>query len=87
MLGIDQLIDPPAVHYRHKNDIAGQPLRSVSYAPDRVEHDPKGWKFKSIAAGVAAFARAVAEGRPAPVDPHDAMYAIKVGKGPARVRP
>ena len=75
---VDQLLAPPAVHYRDKEDYTGQPIRGVPFAPDRVEHDPSGWKFKSIAAGVAAFARAVADGRPPPVDPADGLYSIKV---------
>jgi predicted dehydrogenase len=75
---IDQLLNPPAVHYRGKGDITGEPIRGVAHAPDCVEYDPTGWKFKSIAAGVAAFATAVSEGAPAPVDPLDGMYAIKV---------
>ena len=75
---VDQLLDPPAVHYRDKNDFSGEPIRGVAFAPDGIEHDPMGWKFKSIAAGVAAFAHAVAEGKPAPVDPHDGVHAMKV---------
>lgn len=75
---VDQLMNPPALHYRHKNDITGVPLGGVEYAPDRVEHDPTGWKFKSIAAGVGAFAKAVADGTPPPVDPLDGAYAIRV---------
>jgi predicted dehydrogenase len=75
---VDQLMNPPALHYRHKNDIAGVPIGAVDYTPDRVEHDPTGWKFKSIAAGVGAFAKAVAEGTPPPVDPVDGAYAIRV---------
>jgi predicted dehydrogenase len=75
---VDQMLDPPAVHYRNKNDAEGIPIAGAAYAPDRVEHDPGGWKFKSIAAGVKGFARAVYEGTPPPVDPHDGAYAIKV---------
>ncbi len=75
---VDQLLDPPAVHYRSKTDIVGEPIRGVSFAPDKVEHDPTGWKFKSIAAGVSAFARAVARGARPPVDPFDGMYAMKI---------
>jgi predicted dehydrogenase len=77
---VDQLMNPPALHYRHKKDITGVPLTSVAYAPDKVEHDPTGWKFKSIAAGVAAFARSVAKGTPPPVDPVDGAYAIRVAE-------
>jgi UDP-N-acetylglucosamine 3-dehydrogenase len=68
---VDQLLDPPAVLYRGKTDVVGNPIAGVG-------HDPTGWKQKSIMAGVAAFARAVAEGKPPQVDPVDAMYAIKV---------
>jgi predicted dehydrogenase len=78
---VDQLLDPPAVHYRHKNDTRGEPIAGVAFSPDRIEHDPAGWKFKSIAAGVEAFARSVAEGRLAPVDPVDGMYTMKVVEG------
>jgi predicted dehydrogenase len=70
---VDQLLDPPAVHYRGKTDMTGRKLDGVNY-------DPNGWKIRSIAAGVAAFARSVAEGKPAPVDPHDGLYAIKVAE-------
>ena len=75
---VDQLMNPPAVHYRHKQDITGVAVGGVDYAPDRVEHDPTGWKFKSIAAGVKSFAKAVAEGKPPVVDPLDGAYAIRV---------
>ena len=75
---VDQLLDPPAIHYRGRADFTGVPLAGVAYLPDRTEHDTSGWKFRSIADGVAAFAAAVAEGKPAPVSPLDAGYAIKV---------
>lgn len=75
---VDQLLDPPVVYYRNKEDYTGEPVSSVGFAPDRVEHDPAGWKFKSIAAGAKSFASAVAEGRLAPVDPMDGMYCIKI---------
>lgn len=77
---VDQLLDPPAVHYRNKSDYDGEPLRGVGFAPDRIEHDPQGWKFKSIAAGVEAFARCVARGQAAPVTALDGMYCIKVAQ-------
>jgi predicted dehydrogenase len=75
---VDQLIDPPVVHYRHKDDTAGLPVGNVDDGGTRVEYDPVWWKFKSIAKGVAAFARAASEGTPAPVDPTDGMYTIEV---------
>jgi len=75
---LDQLVNPPALHYRSKEDVEGVPVGAVEFQPDRVEHDPKGWKFKSIAAGVSEFARAVAGGSPAPVRAEDGLYTIKV---------
>ena len=76
-LVVDQLLNPPVVHYRSKTD-TGHPLASVPYQPDREEHDHDGWKSRSIADGVIAFARAVSEGRPAPVKAEDARDAIAV---------
>lgn len=76
-LVIDQLLDPPMVHYRSKSD-TGHAVAAVPYRPDREEHDHEGWKALSIAAGVVAFARAVSEGAPAPVTPEDARDAIAV---------
>ena len=74
---VDQLLDPPAVHYRGKHDYAGEPICEPGESGARVAHDPVGWKSKSIAAGVAAFARAVAAGQPAPITATDGMYCIK----------
>jgi predicted dehydrogenase len=68
---VDQLRDPPAVHFRGKSDMAGQPLAGVPF-------DPAGWKFASIATSVAAFAAAVARKTPAPIDPRDARYVMLV---------
>lgn len=76
-LVVDQLLDPPVVHYRGKND-TGQAVAAVPYWPDRKEHDNDGWKSRSIADGVIAFAKAVLEGRPAPVTAEDARDAIAV---------
>jgi predicted dehydrogenase len=68
---VDQLRDPPAMHFRGKTDLAGQPLVGVPF-------DPAGWKFASIATSVAEFAAAVSHHRPAPIDPHDARYVMHV---------
>ena len=73
---IDQLCNLPAVYYRGKNDITGQAITDVAGVP--IAHDPKGWKFKSIAGGVAGFARALATDTPVLVDPVDAASAIRV---------
>ena len=68
---VDQLRDPPALHFRGRTDMAGTPLAGVRY-------DPAGWKFASIATSVARFAEAVHENQPAPIDPLDARYVMFV---------
>jgi predicted dehydrogenase len=75
---VDQLINPPVVHYRHKEDVIGSPIGTGIVGPERVEYDPVWWKFKSVAKGVATFAQAASEGTPAPVDPTDGMYTIQI---------
>lgn len=75
---VDQLLNPPAVHFRGATDSAGQPLAKVLYMPDRVEHDPEGWKFRSISDGISAFAAAVCRDELPPVDPRDGLYAMKI---------
>ncbi len=73
---IDQLSNPPAVHYRGKTDLTGQPITDADGIP--IAHDPRGWKFKSIGAGIAGFARALATDTPLVVDPADAAGVIRV---------
>ena len=68
---VDQLRDPPAIHFRGKTDMTGQPLEGVAF-------DPAGWKSASIATSVAEFAAAVAHKRPAPINPLDARYVMLV---------
>lgn len=68
---VDQLRNPPALHFAGKTDMAGTPLADVPY-------DPAGWKFASIAISVAQFAAAVHANRPAPIDPLDARYVMLV---------
>jgi predicted dehydrogenase len=68
---VDQLRDPPALHFQGITDMAGTPLSGVRY-------DPGGWKFASIATSVARFAEAVNQGQPAPIDPLDARYVMLV---------
>jgi len=68
---VDQLYDPPAVHFHGAKDMRGHPVKSVPF-------DSTYWKSKSIAAGAAAFARAVSRGEPPPVDPLDGQYSIRV---------
>src|SRR5205085_2754782 len=70
---VDQLYDPPVVHFHGAKDMRGHPVRSVAF-------DPTYWKSKSIAAGAAAFAGAVSRGEPPPVDPLDGLYSIRVSE-------
>ena len=67
---VDQLQDPPAVHFRDASDRTGTPVGGVRY-------DPENWKTDSIAAGVAAFARAVHLRETAPIDPRDGQYVMR----------
>ena len=68
---VDQLYDPPVIHFHGAKDMRGHPVRSVAF-------DSTYWKSKSIAAGAAAFAGAVSRGAPPPVDPLDGQYSIRV---------
>jgi predicted dehydrogenase len=75
---VDQLLDPPAVYYRGKDDYVGTPITDTVASSHPVEYDPQNWKLNSITAGVTEFARAIAERRAPPVDPADGLYGIKV---------
>lgn len=68
---IDQLHDPPAIHFHGAGDYMGTPLSAVPY-------DPRGWKAASIAAGVKDFIGALAERRSPTVDPMDGYYTLKI---------
>jgi predicted dehydrogenase len=68
---IDQLCNPPALHYHGAHDYDGAPLAAVPY-------DPKLWKLASIAAGVRDFVDALIEGRSPGVDSMDGYYTLKV---------
>ncbi|HWE61710.1 MAG TPA: Gfo/Idh/MocA family oxidoreductase [Chloroflexota bacterium] len=68
---IDQLCNPPALHYRGGQDYQGEALAGVPY-------DPRGWKGTSIAEGVKDFVGAILEHRPPAVDPLDGYYTLKV---------
>ena len=64
---IDQLNDPPAMHYRGAQDFVGTPLPGVP-------HDPRDWKRYSIAETVKDFIYAIRDGRPPAIDPVDGGY-------------
>lgn len=68
---IDQLRNPPVVHFRGARDFEGEPLAAVPY-------DPQGWKYRSIVDEVRDFVAALAERRPTTIDPMDGYYSVKV---------
>jgi predicted dehydrogenase len=68
---IDQLSNPPVIHYRGAEDFDGVPISGVPF-------NPEGWKHQSIADEVKDFVAAIAERRAPAIDPLDGYYAIKV---------
>jgi predicted dehydrogenase len=68
---IDQLSNPPVMHYRGAEDFDGVPLTGAPYNPEK-------WKQQSIADEVKDFVAAIAERRPPTIDPLDGYYSIKV---------
>jgi predicted dehydrogenase len=68
---IDQLSNPPVVHYRGAEDFAGSPVVGVAY-------NPEDWKFQSIVDEVKDFVASMVEHRPTTIDPLDGYYSIKV---------
>lgn len=68
---IDQLCNPPAVHYRGPHDFSPVGLVDVPYWP-------REWKYNSVADGVRDFIDAIREDRPTAVDPVDGYYAVKI---------
>ena len=70
---IDQLHNPPAVHYHGAADFAGAVL-------DMIPYEPQDWKCHSISAGVQDFVAALTEGRATGVDPLDGLYTLMVAE-------
>ncbi len=70
---VDQLSQPPAIHFQGGEDRKGHPLTDVPY-------NPAGWKIDSIAAGVADFADAVREGRAPAVSGQDGLHGVAVAE-------
>jgi predicted dehydrogenase len=69
---IDQLSNPPAVHYRGAQDFTGVPLANVPC-------DLHGWKRYSIAETVKDFVDAALDRRPPMIDAYDGgYYALKI---------
>jgi predicted dehydrogenase len=69
---VDQLADPPAIHYRGAGDLEGVSLDA--------RRDVALWKFHSVASGVRDFVEALAAGRAPTVDPMDGVYALRVAE-------
>ena len=67
---IDQVLDPPVVHYRGDQDPKGTPLD--------VPYDLGGWKHNSIMAGCQDFVDSIRTGRDAGVDLQQAKYTIRL---------
>jgi predicted dehydrogenase len=70
---VDQICNPPVVHFRGRTDTTGTPVEAVHY-------DPKGWKTTSIASGVRDFIEALRDSRPPRVDPWDGYYVLLVAE-------
>jgi predicted dehydrogenase len=70
-LVIDQLTNPPVMHFQGTDDVEGTPVESVPY-------EPLAWKYLSIVAEVQDFARAILEDRPPLIDPMYGYYAVQV---------
>ncbi len=68
---VDQLANPPAIHFNGADDMEGTPL-------DAVPYDPLAWKYLSIVAEVQDFVQAIIEDRPPRIDPMYGYHAIQV---------
>ena len=68
---IDQLTNPPVMHFQGTDDVEGTPVDSVPY-------EPLAWKYLSIVAEVQDFARTIIEDRPPLIDPMYGYHAIQV---------
>jgi predicted dehydrogenase len=70
---VDQLSQPPAIHYAGPGDREGRALTDVPY-------NPAGWKVDSIAAGVLDFVDAVRAGRAPTVSGDDGLHGVLVAE-------
>lgn len=68
---VDQLFNPPVMHFKGPDDVEGTPLPGVPY-------EPLAWKYFSIVAEVQDFVQAVVEDRPPVIDPMFGYYALQV---------
>jgi len=74
---IDQLANPPALHFHGPDDLEGTPLTSVAY-------EPLAWKFLSMLAEVQDFVQAIITDRPPLIDPLYGCYAVQVAEAAYR---
>jgi predicted dehydrogenase len=70
---VDQLCDPPAVHFRGAGDYTPVPLPGVPFEPQR-------WKYLSVAEEIKDFAQAVWAGRPPSIDPMLGYRAVLIAE-------
>lgn len=70
---VDQLSQPPALHYSGPGDRAGRALADVPF-------NPGGWKVDSVAAGVLDFVDAVRAGRAPTVSGDDGLHGVLVAE-------
>jgi predicted dehydrogenase len=70
---VDQLSQPPALHYSGPGDREGRALADVPF-------NPGGWKVDSVAAGVLDFVDAVQAGRAPTVSGDDGLHGVLVAE-------
>jgi predicted dehydrogenase len=68
---IDQLANPPVMHFQGPDDVEGTPVESIPY-------EPLAWKYLSIVTEVQDFAKAIIENRPPLIDPMYGYHAVQV---------
>jgi predicted dehydrogenase len=66
---IDQILNPPTLHYTHPEDFNPRPLQDVPY-------NPINWKTDSIAMGVRQFIESVINNTEPPVKLMDTYFAV-----------
>ncbi|MGB8346158.1 MAG: Gfo/Idh/MocA family oxidoreductase [Ktedonobacteraceae bacterium] len=74
---IDQLANPPALHFQGLSDLEGTPISSVPY-------EPLAWKYFSMVAEVQDFVQAIIADRPPLINPLDGCYAVQVAEAAYR---
>ncbi|UJA20864.1 Gfo/Idh/MocA family oxidoreductase [Thermoleophilia bacterium SCSIO 60948] len=70
-LVIDQVLDPPMIHYRGASDPHGTPVEGIGY-------DLEGWKPESIRATAHDFIAAIRDDRPPGVTAEQGRYVVSL---------